>query len=139
MQIVINKCFGGFGLSPKAQKRYAELKGIELFFYQQTKWEYKDGIDEYTRITDVNQNDPFVQAVTGDLGETVESLGNNYWFDGNISRDDITLVQVVKEMKKDANGPFANLRIIDIPDGIKWEIDDYDGMESIHESHQSWG
>ena len=32
-EVVINSCYGGFGLSPKAIKRYLELKGKECFFY----------------------------------------------------------------------------------------------------------
>ena len=35
MKVVINKCFGGFGLSEKAILRYAELKGL-------TVWPKKD-------------------------------------------------------------------------------------------------
>ncbi len=30
-EIVINKCFGGFGLSHKAIMRYVKLKGIKLY------------------------------------------------------------------------------------------------------------
>ena len=33
MKIVINKCFGGFGLSLKAMKLYLERKGKEMFVY----------------------------------------------------------------------------------------------------------
>jgi hypothetical protein len=39
---VINSCFGGFGLSTFAQKKYAKLKGFELFFYKRTKFAYKN-------------------------------------------------------------------------------------------------
>ena len=31
-----------------------------------------------------------------------------------------------------------NDKIIEIPDDIEWEIDNYDGIESIHEKHRSW-
>jgi hypothetical protein len=33
MKVILNKCFGGFGISPKAYKLYAEKKGIELYPY----------------------------------------------------------------------------------------------------------
>ena len=26
----------------------------------------------------------------------------------------------------------------EIPDDVEWEIDDYDGIETIHEVHRSW-
>lgn len=33
MKVVINRCYGGFNLSPKAIKRYAELKNIPCFLF----------------------------------------------------------------------------------------------------------
>lgn len=53
-------------------------------------------------------------------------------------RADPLLVQTVEELGEAANGAHAELKIVEIPDGTKWEIDEYDGMESIHEVHQSW-
>ena len=32
----------------------------------------------------------------------------------------------------------AELAIVEIPDGIEWEIDDYDGIETIAETHRTW-
>ena len=49
MKLVINSCYGGFHLSPKALKRYLELKGKNAYFYKQTKYKYKDGIDEFLK------------------------------------------------------------------------------------------
>ena len=37
-----------------------------------------------------------------------------------------------------ASGELAKLEIVDIPDGISWEIDEYDGLETVHETHRSW-
>lgn len=47
--------------------------------------------------------------------------------------------KVVEEMKGAASSDLANLVIVEIPDDTEFEIDDYDGMESIHETHKSWG
>ncbi len=33
---------------------------------------------------------------------------------------------------------LSKLQIVSIPDGVSFYIDDYDGMESIHEDHRSW-
>lgn len=33
MKIVINKCFGGFGLSPSAVKELAKLQGKKCYFF----------------------------------------------------------------------------------------------------------
>lgn len=53
------------------------------------------------------------------------------WYNRNIKRDDPILVQVVEELKDEANGDFANLQIKDVPSGIKWRIDEYDGYEDV--------
>ena len=37
-----------------------------------------------------------------------------------------------------ANTRFSDLKIVEIPDGVDYEIDEYDGIESIHEKHRSW-
>ena len=62
MKLVINSCCGGFHLSPKALKRYLELKGKNVYFYKQTKYEYRDSINEFTRIDNIDtiKNDLFI-------------------------------------------------------------------------------
>ena len=69
-------------------------------------------------------------------GTYVES---SYFWDYDISRDDPVLCKLVKEWGKRANGEHASLRVVKVPDGIDWEIDDYDGMESVSEKHRTWG
>ena len=57
VKIVINVCYGGFGLSHKAIMKYAELKGIKLYVWADkiTKEVYKindiDDIDELIKKT----------------------------------------------------------------------------------------
>jgi hypothetical protein len=97
MKVVINKCFGGFGLSELAQKEYLKRKV--------KKWTKKEKADFYDR--DVDRADP-------DLVAVVEKLGDK------------------------ANGWAADLKVVDIPDKVKYIIDDYDGVESIHEAHEIW-
>jgi len=68
------------------------------------------------------------------------------------NRADPSLVRIVEEMGDKANGQYAKLRIVDIPDDIAmvcpvcgktadedWEISEYDGFEHIAESHRTWG
>lgn len=62
---------------------------------------------------------------------------NPYSYDGK-DRTDPNLVAVVEALGKKANGRFADLEVVEIPDGIEWEIDEYDGAEEIHEKHRSW-
>lgn len=55
----------------------------------------------------------------------------------SIKRDDPVLVQVVHEFKE-KSCDCSNLAIVEIPDDIDYYIDNYDGIESIHETHRIW-
>jgi hypothetical protein len=48
------------------------------------------------------------------------------------------LVRVVEELGIAANGWAANLGIVEIPEGISWYIEEYDGFEWVAESHRTW-
>lgn len=117
-KVVINTCFGGFGLSDEAVERYAELKGINLVRIQEEKtwggasW-YIDGIKDDAHY--------FSSYSIGD------------------DRADPILIQVVEEMGKAANGWAADLAIVDIPDDVEWHIHEYDGSEHVAENHRTWG
>ena len=50
-----------------------------------------------------------------------------------IPRDDPMLIQVVNEL-----GEGSGLKVVEIPEDVKWKIHDYDGIESIHEIHRIW-
>ena len=58
------------------------------------------------------------------------------WTD--IPRDDADLIRVVEELGELANGWYSKLKIVEIPDGIEWEIDKCDGYEKVVEKHRSW-
>ena len=48
------------------------------------------------------------------------------------------LVKCVEELGVLADGPYASLKIVEIPDDIGWEIENYAGIETIHEVRRSW-
>lgn len=114
-KIVINNCYGGFGLSHKAVQMYFEIKGQPIFRDQD-----KDTGEYFTTY----YTDPEMKK---------------YWGDSSLERDDPVLVQVVEELGEAADGFCANLSIVEIPDGIAWQIEEYDGNEWIAEQHQTWG
>ena len=113
MKIVINRCYGGFGLSEKAIDKIYERKRISF--------EKKDdqGFVHYFKA--------------GHLGDFDHYLSEN-----DIARDDPDLVAVVEELGNLANSRFSELKVVEIPDNVKWEIDEYDGMERIAEVHRIW-
>jgi len=92
MKVVINSCFGGFGLSEKAY----EFLGLE--------W---------------------------------NSFDHDYFYD----RSNPKLVECVEKLGSAANGTYAQLEIVEIPDDIgdEWFVEDYDGMEHVSENHRTWG
>jgi hypothetical protein len=49
------------------------------------------------------------------------------------------LVRVVEEMGRKADGPFAELAVVEVPDEVQWEIAEYDGKEWVAEAHRRWG
>jgi len=53
-------------------------------------------------------------------------------------RDNPLLIKVIEELGEKANGTYAELKIVEIPDGINWVITEYDGMEHVAENHQTW-
>lgn len=85
MKVVINRCYGGFGLSEKAMK----------FLRVDSEW------------PDIARNDP-------------------------------KLVECVEKLGEEANGAYAELKVIEIPDDVNWEIGEYDGLEWVEEVHRRW-
>ena len=60
------------------------------------------------------------------------------WYDHDIARDDPVLVAIVRELGADANGNYADLKIVEVPYGVEWQIEEYDGVEWVAEKHRTW-
>lgn len=70
-KIVINRCFGGFGLSGRAQARYCELEGIELGEYDH-QYDHYEGFKPW----DVHRDDYNLVKVVEELGEASWGYGS---------------------------------------------------------------
>ena len=71
-----------------------------------------------------------------------EELGipwDKYGYAMNEDRVNPKLVEAVEKLGDLADGQHASLSVVEIPDGIEWEIDEYDGMEYVVEKSRSWG
>ncbi len=86
-----------------------------------------------------------INATYGGFGLSSEALreynvrvGTNLSWDTSISRNDPLLIEIVERLGKAANGEFAELKIVEIPDGVDWEIEEYDGNEWVSEVHRTW-
>ena len=54
-------------------------------------------------------------------------------------RSDPRLIAAIEKIGLlESSGGCAELDIVEVPDGIDWYVDEYDGMESVHENHRSW-
>jgi hypothetical protein len=137
MKIVINVCYGGFGLSHEGMMRYAEIKGFTLYpekdqFGHFTYWK----IPKEQRIDLEN-------GQWDNLSIDARQSYNRQWYeqtvyDRDIDRTDSALVQVVEELGKLSNGMCADLHVVSIPDDVEWEIEEYDGTEWVAEKHRRW-
>lgn len=56
-----------------------------------------------------------------------------------VPRDDGKLVQVMEELGAEAaNGHCAELKIVEIPSDVEWEIENAGGREHVSERHRTW-
>ena len=132
MKIILNKCFGGFGLSTEAYNLYAEKMGIEIYEYYQ---DYQKGFDYFKKGSSGLCKFYF----TKDFGEQIKLNDEDcdkYSLDlTSKNRTDKILIEVVEELKERANDDFSDLEIVEIPDNCFYKIDDYDGVEAIYYSN----
>lgn len=85
IKVVINRCYGGFGLSEKALSMYNKISGKDVKYA------------------------------------------------GDIERDCPFLVTIVETMGGEVNTRFSDLKVVEIPDGTKWYVGEYDGIEWVAE------
>src|SRR5690349_20789844 len=98
MKVVINVCFGGFSVSRAA---------VEAL--RKTKCEHISHEDK------------------PELAKYGSDLNGAYDHDRGDARACPYLIEVVESMGPRADGSCSKLRVVEIPDGIEWEIDEYDG------------
>lgn len=133
MKIVINNCFGGFDLSTWAIERYCELKGLKC-----CEIDYRCWFVSNEELPEILKRDPDSLSSKEERALYDRMLSTVSFSIYDIPRDDPLLVQVVEEDPSMASGQYASLKVVEIPDDVKWKIHDYDGAESVHEIHRVW-
>jgi hypothetical protein len=139
MKVVVNRCYGGFSLSPRAISELAKLDGKTAYFFKYSG--YNPTTYEAISLEDATGQTFGITAFDSPDLPTDE---NDYWKNHNLNsrsdaRDDPKLVQVVEMLGSEvASGSLAELEVVEIPDGTDWVIDEYDGMEHVEEAHRSW-
>ncbi len=133
MKVVVNRCYGGFGLSEKAYLRLNEL-GVPIRKYI----EQERGPNGLYIPQPLNNGEViFDRSLDDDYKHS--TLFGRYWDSWTSqNRSHPLIIQVVEELGGAASGSLSKLEIVEIPDDVEWEIDDYDGMERVAESHRTW-
>ena len=138
-EVVINKCYGGFGLSDEAILELHKLgsKFIKVIepkdYFGEDRWENdknycleqmdrREGIGHLTILNDKILYDDYSHNYENKIEARTCPL----------------LVSVVKKLKEKSWGWAAELKIVKIPADVDFEIDEYDGVERIDEYHRSW-
>jgi len=127
MKVLINDCFGGFGIS---------TEGFE--------WLIKNKNWKVTEFKDRGYKDETAQIVLSNSGKIdMSPMGIEYYFtqsrSDNSLRTNADLIEMVETLGSEkASGRFSELKILEIPDNVDFTIEDYDGSEHIAEVHRTW-
>jgi hypothetical protein len=142
MKVVINSNYGGFGLSKEGCQRYWDIKGQQVWIEDHEKYA---AVGLFTvwllppeERMDTSGGDLFYTLSKEERAAYNKKYDEQTWYERNVDRKDPILVQVVEELGQAAAGQHATLKVVEIPDDIKWIIDEYDGRETIEEVHRTW-
>jgi hypothetical protein len=141
-KIVINRCYGGFGLSHEAVLAYLDKCGTPLWTEATEKFSTLIPFNYYLvppeqRIE--GSPDNWHEMTLAERAAHNAAYSETVFTDRDVARDDPYLVAVVEELGDAASGRHANLKVVDVPDDVNWYIEDYDGLEWVAERHRTWG
>ena len=143
MKVVINECYGGFGLSKEACQRYFDLKGQQVWIEEDKRF---SALDMFTvwlvspeERLEIKEGEAYHKMSRDERIDYNWKYSQQTWYrDNNLTRNDPILVQVVEEMGDKAWGRYAKLAIVEIPDDVQWIIEENDGKEWVAEKHRTW-
>ncbi len=114
MKIVINKCYGGFGLSEDAVTMYLKRKGQQVYIARRATYNL------YYTHPDMKRED--------------------YFSEYRLRRDDPILISLIEEFgAASISGKRSALEVVEIPDDVvHWSVHEAEGLEWIVEGRM-WG
>jgi hypothetical protein len=137
VKIVIGRANKGFEyifeLSKRAVEMYYGEMGIKVYPY------LRIGKGMYTKKCDTVFG--YIRYISKDFGDIFcgSFPRENVLLPSHIKRDDPVLIKVVESFGDAASGPYCSLKIIEIPDNVKWEIcEDCNGSEYVREISRYW-
>lgn len=108
MKIAINTCYGGFSLSEDAMKWMAARGHEEALVALDANYSH----GQFRGFYPEDRAHPL-------LIEVIETLGAASW-------------------GRTPDYTCAELKVVEIPDGVSYTIEEYDGIEHIAEVHRTW-
>jgi hypothetical protein len=142
MKVVINACYGGFGLSHEGVMHYASLKGLTLYPESDGRFSSLTGPTYW--LLPKEERAPTVSDDAWHTASMEERIASSAAYSRetltprDIPRDDSLLVATVEALGDAASGRHAKLKVVEIPDGVQWQIEEYDGNEHVAEVHRTW-
>lgn len=67
-----------------------------------------------------------------------ENKNSIFTYSFNDDRSNYLLIEAVSKLKDKANGLYSELKIVEIPDDIEWQVFAINGQEWIAEKHRTW-
>ena len=129
-KIVINNDHGGFDISPLGIAKLAKRKNVKVSFYK-----YKDDYnrnEEYQKVTDLSNANVYRQIEMHSINLHDNIVHEYPRSELNfVERHDPDLVALVEEYGELMNGSHASLQVVSIPEYFDYEIEEYDGAESV--------
>ena len=130
-KVVINRCWGGFGLSHKALQRIHDLDPTLISRPIDKVYSDSKRREEDLTMWREHLKDPSKQEYYHSYCFTPDEKFVLSYVCAGLRRDNPVLVQVVEELGVEANGACARLEIEEISDCEDFYIEDNDGKEWI--------
>lgn len=121
-RVVYNNCFGGFGLREEVVEWVRENEDELLEQYDKS---------DVTELADSTLSGEMFPDGSGPKKDYHKTVADFY-----ISRDNELLADIVSvEIRtvQKIGGQHSDLRVAEVPDGVNWTIDEYDGKERVEE------
>lgn len=144
MKVVINVCYGGFGVSTAALIELIKMKSELVKIVPIEKFSGCKNLQEYRKKNPYRVRNCNIKVRGFERDNSPDVLFKKDMVytpkDGRFLsfRSHNDLIEIVEKLGKKSWGEFAELKIIEVPDDVDWIVDEYDGRETVEEVHRSW-